>query len=297
MSILPKTNLPLPTMYDLPSEEVGDSGMPDQFHVEQAMLLNETFLPPSMPRDQVFSAIDMNLYYDWRHTDWYKRPDWFGVVGVPSLYEGHDMRWSYVVWHEKRPPLIVVELLSEGTEKEDLGETLREVNQPPGKWEVYERILRVPYYAVFGRFAEEPRFFKLQGKKYVELTNHGGHFRIPEAQLSLGLWHGIYNGVEHLWLRWYDGSGNLIPTREERAYEAWQHAQEERLRANQAVMRAEQETKRAEQEANRAEQQAKLVEQERLRAEQEQLRAEQEKQRAERLAEKLRQLGFDPEQL
>jgi hypothetical protein len=29
--------------------------------------------------------------------------------------------------------------------KKDLGQTLREVNEPPGKWEVYEHILRIPY--------------------------------------------------------------------------------------------------------------------------------------------------------
>lgn len=44
------------------------------------------------------------------------------------------------------------ELLSPGTEKEDLGQTLRDVNQPPSKWEVYEQILRVPYYIVFNRY-------------------------------------------------------------------------------------------------------------------------------------------------
>jgi len=36
----------------------------------------------------------MNLYYDVRHAQWYKRPDWFGV-GVPRLYDEVDMRLSY----------------------------------------------------------------------------------------------------------------------------------------------------------------------------------------------------------
>jgi Uma2 family endonuclease len=56
------------------------------------------------------------------------------------------MRYSYVVWQEKVIPFIVVELLSEGTEKEDLGKTLREIKEPPTKWEVYEQILKIPYY-------------------------------------------------------------------------------------------------------------------------------------------------------
>jgi hypothetical protein len=33
----------LPTMYDLPSEEVGESGLPDIFHIFQSQLLRETF--------------------------------------------------------------------------------------------------------------------------------------------------------------------------------------------------------------------------------------------------------------
>src|SRR5262245_1178419 len=80
----------LPTMYDLPSEEIGDPGMPDEYHVHQATLLDETFRPPATPPDEVFSAVDMNLYYDVRHPLWYKRPDWFGVINVsrPSYRRG-----------------------------------------------------------------------------------------------------------------------------------------------------------------------------------------------------------------
>ena len=37
----------LPTMYDLPSEEIGDAGLPDQYHLWQAELLAQTFLPPN----------------------------------------------------------------------------------------------------------------------------------------------------------------------------------------------------------------------------------------------------------
>jgi hypothetical protein len=36
-------------------------------------------------------------------------------------------------------PYLQVQLLSPWTEKEDLGQTLREINQPPNKWTVYEQ--------------------------------------------------------------------------------------------------------------------------------------------------------------
>jgi len=39
--------------------------------------------PPQISAQQMFTGADMNLYYDVRHPRWYKRPDWFLVVGVP----------------------------------------------------------------------------------------------------------------------------------------------------------------------------------------------------------------------
>lgn len=77
----------LPTMYDLPSESVEESGLPDEFHLWQAEFCSATFRPPGISADDVFVASDLNLYYDPTHTSWYKRPDWFAVIGVPRLYE------------------------------------------------------------------------------------------------------------------------------------------------------------------------------------------------------------------
>jgi Uma2 family endonuclease len=81
--------------------------------------------------ENIFCATDLNLYYDVNHPQWYKRSDWFGVVGVPRLYDGKDLRLSYVIWQEQMSPLVVVELLSPATEAEDLGQTKSQTNQPP----------------------------------------------------------------------------------------------------------------------------------------------------------------------
>jgi non-ribosomal peptide synthetase component E (peptide arylation enzyme) len=78
--------------------------------------------------------------------------------------------------------------------------------------------------------------------------------------LGLGVWTGIYRGVEGQWLRWYDQSGTWVPT-----------DQEDKLQAKQETMEAKQEVKKAKQEAEEA------------------------KQRANLLAAKLRELGIDPE--
>jgi Uma2 family endonuclease len=150
----------LPTMYDLPSEDPEEPGLPDEFHYYQPQLLRETFRPQYDP-ERVFVASDLNVYYTVDHPTWHKRPDWFAVLGVPALYEGHDLRLSYVLWQEDVPPYLVVELLSPGTEDEDLGKTQQEsATQPPTKWTVYEQIVGVPYYVTFSRYTDEVHYFQ-----------------------------------------------------------------------------------------------------------------------------------------
>jgi Uma2 family endonuclease len=256
----------LPTMYDLPSEDPEEPGLPDEFHDLQPDFLSRTCRTPVYPPDQIFSGTDMNLYYDVRHQLWHKRPDWFLVLGVPRLYDDIDLRSSYVMWQEGVSPFVIVELLSPGTAKEDLGEnfssdpeaiqldTLAETTltsedisngettlkqTPPRKWEVYERILRVPYYVVFSRYTNRVRFFKLEGGGYREqsLDNEQSRLWIPEIELGLGLWQGEYKGITRLWLRWYDASGNWVLT----------DTEEERQLKEQAETRAEQSETRAEQ--------------------------------------------------
>ena len=102
----------LPTMYNLPSEDPKEPGLPDEFHDFQPQLLRETFQPPNYPLEEIFIGADLNLYYDARNHLWYKRPDWFAVLGVPRSNQQKDLRLSYVIWQEGVTPFIVVELLS-----------------------------------------------------------------------------------------------------------------------------------------------------------------------------------------
>ena len=240
---LPQTKPPLPpsqtlpTMYDLPSETPEDAGLPDEFHDLQPQFLSATLRLGSYAKSQIFTGTDLNLYYDVHHPQWYKRPDWFLAIGVQRLYEGTDLRSSYVLWQEGVDPFVVVELLSPGTEKEDLGdradssksreslaapEPYRQPEageaKPPRKWEVYEQILRVPYYIVFSRYSNLLRFFQLVGGRYQEqsLDPQQPRIWIPELELGIGLWSGVFEGVERQWLRWYDNRG-WIPTDAERA--------------------------------------------------------------------------------
>jgi Uma2 family endonuclease len=207
----------LPTMYDLPSESPEDLGLPDEFHDFQPKLLRETCQPTTYPATEIFTGADLNLYYDSRHPQWYKRPDWFLVLGTEAAARQEELRWSYVTWQETMNPFLVVELLSPGTEDEDLGRKLREIGKPPLKWEVYERILRVPFYVVFDRYEHQLRVFSLDGGNYrsIELTEPRHWFEV--LGLGLGVWTGHYEGVLGQWLRWYDAVGDWIPTNAERA--------------------------------------------------------------------------------
>lgn len=123
----------LPTMDDLPSENPAEPGLPDDFHYWQPQLLRETFQPDPELVDQFYVATDINLYYDPIHTHRYKRPDWFVVLGTGRLGPNQELRPSYVVWQEELAPYLVVELLSPGTEAEDMGLAERKPDQPPGK--------------------------------------------------------------------------------------------------------------------------------------------------------------------
>ena len=241
----------LPTMYDLPSEFPEASGLPDDFHDLQPQLLSRTLRLTQYSPDRYFTGTDINVYYDARHPTWHKRPDWFLAVDVPRLYDGTELRNSYVVWQESVSPLVVVEFLSPGTEAEDLGpfyndrETIETI--PPRKWRVYEQILRVPYYIVFSRYTGIVRFFRLVGARYEEhpVENQSPvqpQLWIPELELGLGVWQGTFDGIDHCWLRWCDRSGNWLLTDTEL----------EAQRAAAAAQRAEVASQRAKVEAQRA---------------------------------------------
>ncbi len=272
----------LPTMYDLPSEDPEEPGLPDEFHDFQPQLSRETCQPPHYPADEMFIGTDLNLYYNVHQPLWHKRPDWFLVLGVPRSQRQQEMRWSYVVWQEGVNPFLVIELLSPGTEAEDLGQTLRAANKPPTKWQVYEQILRIPYYVLFDRYENRLRVFQLVATQYQEVAVPEQRFWVEELKLGLGVWSGTYQATEGLWLRWYDATGAWIPTAAERAEQAQQRAEQAQQQAEQAQQQADQERQRAEQEK----QQRELAQQQ----------AELAHQRSQRLAEQLRSLGIDPDQ-
>ena len=224
----------LPTMYDLPSEFPEEPGLPDVFHDLQPQLLSQTLRLVDYGSDNYCDASDLNLYYDPDHPLWHKRPDWMLSVGVPWLYGGQDLRLSYVTWQEGKGPEVVVEFLSPGTEREDLGRFFRPGDalstvqplptSPPGKLEVYERYLQVPHYIVYSRYSQTLRYFKLVAGRYQEqpLAPQPPLIWLPDLQLGLGIWSGTFQRTPGQWLRWCDQDGDWVLTETE----------QERQRAN-----------------------------------------------------------------
>lgn len=165
-----------------------------------------------------------------------------------------------MVWQERLAPYVVVELLSPGTEDEDLGRTLWDMDKAPTKWVVYEQILKVPYYIVFSRYTHELKAYGRVSGTYQALALENQRLWLPEARLGLGVWEGSYEGIQGRWLRWFDGEGWLPCNIDQR----------------------DQERRRADREKQRADQEG--------------LRADQERLRAEKLATRLRSLGIDPDE-
>lgn len=199
------------------------------------------------PVDNLFSAKQQrllvdSLYASWQHPTFGKRfladanvgvyyrleqgavvvPDCFVSVGVTPIADLWSKAGrSYMVWICGKPPDVVVEVVS-NREGGELGEKLA----------VYEW-MRVLYYVVY----DPQRLLVEDGLRVYENTAKG--FRalqegwMEAVGLGVQTWQGTYEGVEAVWLRWCDASGNVLLTGEERA-EAAERALEDARRALEA---------------------------------------------------------------
>jgi Uma2 family endonuclease len=218
----------------------------------QSILLTDSLgsvLQQLHPDGQYCIGQDSGIY--WRETNPPEKgaeaPDWFYVGGVPPQLDGQYRR-SYVLWRELITPMIVLEFASgDGSEERD---------QTPfkGKFWVYERVMRVPYYGIYEIITGKLEVYHLVDVTYQKLTpNERGHYPILPMQVELGLWQGNYQNQEMLWLRWWDLAGHLLLIGNEQVVLEHERAEQERERAEQERERAEQEHERAEQEHERAE--------------------------------------------
>ena len=113
----------------------------------QSILLTESIwstLETLHPDQQFCIGQDSGIY--WRITEPPEKgavsPDWFYVPDVTPTLNGISRR-SYVMWQEFVAPLLVLEFVS-GTGREE-----RDKTPYQGKFWVYEKAIRVPFYGIY----------------------------------------------------------------------------------------------------------------------------------------------------
>ena len=77
------------------------------------------------------------------------------------------------------------------------------------------------------------------------LPNSRGHYPIADLEVELGVWQGVHEKVECLWMRYFDSKGTMLPSGPEREKFLRERGDAEKLRAEQEKLRAEQEKLRA----------------------------------------------------
>ncbi len=129
------------------------------------------------------------------------------------------------------------------------------------KLEIYQR-MRVSYYIVYDPTKQlgekEVYIYELRGMRYFETSETW----LGQVDLGITLWDGVFEGRQDTWLRWCYQDGSVLLTGDERASLAEENAEQSKQRAN-----------NAEQRADNAEQRAQI------------------------LAERLRSMGINPDEL
>jgi Uma2 family endonuclease len=249
---------------------------------------------------------DSGIY--WRLTEPAEKgaeaPDWFYVGNVPPYLNG-EYRRSYVMWKELVVPLIAIEFVSgNGSEERDATPLSQGNNQKAGKFWVYEQAIIIPFYAIYEVKKASVEVYQLVNGHYAKmLANERGHYPISPLGVELGILYG--NEITPIpWLRWWDASGNLLLTGDERAIAEKQGRLDAEAIASQAQLVANQERLIASQarlDKRAAEASANtsrlIADQARFIADQERLAKEAAEQKAQRLAEKLRAMGIDPNEI
>lgn len=186
----------------------------------QQQILTDSIVPwlrRLHPDGQFAIGQDSGIY--WRLTDppldGCKAPDWFYVPDVPPLIDGKTRR-SYVLWQEYETPIILLEFASgDGSEERDR-------TPHTGKFWVYEKGVKSPYYGIFSLEDNSLEVFHLEGNRYRRMKpNARGRYLIDPLGLELGTWVGEYAGrPNRIWLRWFEPNGELLPLSQEIAVAA-----------------------------------------------------------------------------
>ncbi len=267
----------LPTAEELPDSD--DTPVDNELQNLIPNLLLSLLKEIWAERTDWFWGVDMGIYYEPNIEEPAKSkvivPDGFLALGVPR-FTTEDGRLSYVLWHEQVMPILVLETVSPKYN----GEYDRKIAEYAS--------LGILYYAIYNSLSgrrglykkhQALEIYKLVNGKYELMPtlsplpiDREGNSRIiwlPEIGLGIGCEQTLQGGWQRDWLYWYDRFGVRYPTAEEKV-----------MQERQARIEAE-----------------AVIQQEKQRADQAQINSQQERQQKEKLADYLRSLGIDPDQI
>jgi Uma2 family endonuclease len=172
-----------------------------------------------------FFGIDMGIYF---HPD---RPpivpDGFLSLNVERFFD-EELRLSYLLWEERVPPILVLEVVSN-----------KRRGEYTSKLEAYAQ-MGVLYYAVYN--PKRKRKAKLEIYKL-----HNGNYKLedpnplwmPEIGIGIGNERASYGGLTRDWLYWYDENNRRYPTPQEQIELERQRATSESQQADTQRQRAD----------------------------------------------------------
>lgn len=271
---------------DISHLEIEDDTPVDNFQSEeQQRLLVEPLYSASALPVPFLAAANVGLFYKLKGDPIV--PDVMLSLGVqrPDDFSQRQNR-AYFVWEFGKVPEVCLEIVSnqEGDEL-ILSQKSQQRGKAISKKALYAQI-GVPYYVVFDPLQKIQGPNEMNGAllrvwaadpvTYRELTSAEGISQVgdfiwlQDVGLGLTLWQGQFEeAVSRLWLRWCDRDGHVILTGAE-------GQQIERQRADTERQRADAEHQRADAERQRA---------------------DAERQRANQLAERLRAMGINPDEI
>ncbi|WPL15819.1 hypothetical protein Thiowin_00736 [Thiorhodovibrio winogradskyi] len=234
--------------------------MESSLHYQQLALLVSCLEWYWRERQDFFIGANLTVYYSQQQLKQrdFRGPDFFLVRDTDRT-----PRNSWVVWEEGgRYPDLIIELLSDSTARVDRGD----------KKDLYQNVFRTPEYFWFAPDTLEFAGFRLLHKRYRPITPN------KRGQLWSSVL-GLFLGIEDGQLRYFERSGDLVPSLPESILCERALLEEERARVAEERGKFEREQERAKQEHERAKRESERADSERLRAEQ--------------LAERLRALGVN----
>ncbi|MDZ8237855.1 MAG: Uma2 family endonuclease [Nostoc sp. ChiQUE01a] len=225
----------LPSSEELPDSD--DTAVDNELQNSIPGLLKTILALAWCDRWDWFFGVNMGIYY---HPDKPAIvPDGFLSLGVQrfidvgkAFSQGLDLRLSYVLWEEKKLPILVLEVVSQIHRGEY-----------STKQQFYAKELGILYYVVYNplRRKKSPlEVYRLVDGEYILMSGLMSERPVwlPEIGLGIGRERGIYQGIAREWLYWYDEEGQRLLTPEERIRELEERAVFEEQRRLEAEQRA-----------------------------------------------------------